>query len=360
MSDFLVCYTGDYLDAAGQLTIPDIATDLYDTSPQVRFDFLRDQSPQPGQHDYWDRLYSLEIQPAHVAHADGIVIFRPWVTKGSFAQGGGRLVAIGRAGAGYDKIDLAACTENDVVIFNAPDTLTHSTASAAFLLVLALAKRLPAQQEIIRTGRWDLQPQAMGDDLVGKMLGIIGLGATGRELARLVAPFQMRIIAYSPRADQKAAAGLQVELVPTLDELLTRSDYVSLHCRLEPHTRRMLGEEQLRRLKPTAYLINVGRGELIDQPVLVRALRERWFAGAGLDVFEHEPLPPDDPLTQLDNAILTPHWLPSTRRAGRLTMETMARGMLAIASGKLPDNIVNPGVIERAGFQRKLARFAKN
>jgi phosphoglycerate dehydrogenase-like enzyme len=359
MSEFLVCYTGDYLDAAGQLTIPDIATDLYATSPQIRFDFLRDQSPQPGQHDYWDRLYSLEIEPAHMAQADGIVIFRPWVTKASFAHGAQRLAAIGRAGAGYDKIDLDACTANDVVVFNAPDTLTHSTASAALLLMLALAKRLAAQQEIVRTGRWDLQPQTMGDDLVGRTLGIIGLGATGRELARLVAPFQMQIIAYSPRADQKTAAAVQVELVPTLDEVLKRSDYVSLHCRLEPHTRRMLGAEQLRKLQPTAYLINVARGELIDQPVLVQALRERWFAGAGLDVFEHEPLPADDPLTQLDNVILTPHWLPSTRRAGRLTTETMARGMLAIASGQLPENIVNPDVIKRADFQRKLARFGK-
>lgn len=360
MSEFRVCYTGDYLDAAGQLTIPDIATDLYDASQRIEFDFLRDQSPQPGQRDYWDRLYSLEIEPAHLAQAEGIVIFRPWVTKASFAQGSQRLIAIGRAGAGYDKIDLEACTANDVVVFNAPDTLTHSTASAALLLMLALAKRLPAQQEIIRTGRWDLQPQTMGDDLVGKTLGIIGLGATGRELARLVAPFQMQMIAYSPRADCDTAAALHVELVPTLNELLTQSDYVSLHCRLEPHTRRMLGEEQLRKLKSTAYLINVGRGELIDQPVLVRALGERWFAGAGLDVFEHEPLPADDPLTQLDNVILTPHWLPSTRRAGRLTMETMARGMLAIASGRLPKNIVNLNVTARTEFKRKLARLSKS
>jgi phosphoglycerate dehydrogenase-like enzyme len=357
MHAFRLFYTGDYLDESGQLTVPDIATDLFESSPWIHVDFLRDQSPQPGQKNYWDRLYSLELEPPHLAQANGIIIFRPWVKRSAFAAGAENLVAIGRAGVGYDKIDLAACTENDVVVFNAPDGLTHSTASAAFLFILALAKRLLKQQRLVYSGRWDLQPQVIGDDLTGKTLGIVGLGATGRELTRLVAPFQMRVIAFSPRAELQQAAALGVELLPDIDSLLSESDFVSLHCRLEQHTRRMIGEKQLRLMKPTAYLINVGRGELIDEPALVRALQQQWIAGAGLDVFEQEPLPTSHPLTELDNVVLTPHWLPVTRRAGRLTMETMSAGMLCVASGREPPHVVNREVLERSQFQRKLSRF---
>jgi phosphoglycerate dehydrogenase-like enzyme len=357
MTPFHVLYTGDYLNQHGELALPDIALDLYRDEPVIRVEFLRDQSPRPGESDYWDRLYSLEVQPHHVTQANGIVIFRPWVKASAFEKGAENLVVIGRAGAGYDKIDLEACTRNDVAVFNAPDTLTHSTASSAFLLILALAKRLPEQQRLVSTGRWDLQPQTMGEDLPEKTLGIVGFGATGQELARLMAPWQMRIIAYSPRALPETAAALGVKLVPALDELLQTSDFVSLHNRLEPRNRGLLGERELRLMKPTAYFINVARGELVRQDALVRALKERWIAGAGLDVFEHEPLPKEDPLVSLDNVILTPHWLPSTRRAARLTLSLIARGMMRAAHGQVPEHIVNKTVLDRAGFRAKLGRW---
>lgn len=360
MKNFQVRYTGDYLTEAGKLAVPDIAVDLFADKPWIEYEFLRDQSPQPGQTDYWDRLYSLQIEPQHVAAANGIVIFRPWVNKEAFAKGAENLVVLARAGAGCDKIDLAACTEQDVAVFNAPDTLTHSTASSAFVFIIALAKRLWDQQRLVTTGRWDQQPAVMGIDLPGKTLGIVGLGATGRELARLAAPFEMNVIAYSPRADRARAAQMGVTLVDSVDDVLRQSDFVSLHCRLEPYTRRMIGERELRLMKPTAYFINVGRGELVDQAALVRALRERWFAGAGLDVFEHEPLPMNDPLVTLDNVILTPHWLPSTLDAARLTMETMSRGLIRASEGLVPENVVNQAVLDRPGFQQKLARFAVN
>jgi phosphoglycerate dehydrogenase-like enzyme len=360
MPVFDIRYTGDYLNERGEIGVGDIGLDLYADKPFVRSDFLRDQAPVPGDATYWDRLYSLEIEPRHVAAADGIVIFRPWVKATAFAEGADRLVVIGRAGAGTDKIDMAACTASDVAVFNAPDTLTHATASSAFLLLLALAKRLPDQERLVRTGRWDLQPQTMGIDLPGKTLGIVGLGASGRELARLARPWGMRLIAYSPRAELGEAQGLGVTLVSTLDELLATSDFVSLHNRLDASTRGMIGERDLRRLKPGAYFINVARGEIVDQAALARGLRERWFAGAGLDVFEHEPLGLDDPLLTLDNVILTPHWLPSTRDAARLTMTTMSKGMLRAAQGLVPDNVVNRDVLQRPGFRAKLARFREN
>src|SRR5262249_49910111 len=157
-----------------------------------------EQAPRPGDTGYWQRFYSLEVAPEQIAGIDGLVVVRPWVTRGTFRDGATDLVVIGRSGAGYDKIDLTACTDNDVALFNAPLALNHSTASSALLFMLALAKRLPQQERITRQGRWDLQSAVMGDELQGRTLGIVGLGHSGRELVRLAAPFAMRVLAFSP------------------------------------------------------------------------------------------------------------------------------------------------------------------
>ncbi|MGH7140883.1 MAG: NAD(P)-dependent oxidoreductase, partial [Pirellulales bacterium] len=133
---------------------------------------------------------------------------------------------------------------------------------------------------------------------------------------------------------------------------------VTLHSRLTPQTRGMIGARELAMMKPTAFFINVARGELVDQAALIELLRQRRIAGAALDVFEHEPLPADDPLTGLDNVILTPHWNASTSDVWRATGQAMAAGMLRASRGELPDHIVNHAVLERPGFQKKLARFA--
>lgn len=362
MPQFHVCYTGDYLDVDGRVSVNggDIALDLYEACPWISVDYLRDQQPQAADADYWSNIYSMSLQPAHVAQADGIVIFRPWVKPSAFAEGAENLVVIGRAGAGCDKIDMDACTAADVAVFNAPETLTHATASSAMLLILALAKRLPDQQRMVRECRWDLQSETMGDDLPGKTLGVVGLGKSGYELIRLLEPFGMQVVAYSPRADPAQAAARGVALLDNLEEVFATADFVSLHARLTNDKRRMIRGEHFRLMKPTAYFVNVARGELVDEPALVRALREKSMAGAGLDVFEHEPLPAGHPLLALDNVILTPHWLPSTRQAARLTMETMSRGMIAASTGDVPADVVNWDVLDREKFQAKLARFASN
>jgi len=332
--------------------------DIYQTAPFVRYEFLDDQAP----HDpsYWDRLYSLEMEPHHIADANGLVIIRPYVKPSTFARGAGNLVVIGRAGVGTDKIDMNACTENDVAVFNAPESLTHSTASAAMAFILALAKKLPGQERMARSGCWKDQSNVTGDDLIGQTLGIIGLGRISRELIRLLAPFQMRVLIWSRHCTPQEAASINATLVGDLDTLLRESDYVSLHCALDERTRGFFGERELGLMKPTAYLVNTGRGELVQQPALVRALKERWFAGAGLDVFEHEPLSADDPLMQLDNVILTPHWLPATHRAVKIVGVAMAQGMLRAARGLVPENVVNSDVLSRPGFLSKLARFSEN
>jgi phosphoglycerate dehydrogenase-like enzyme len=357
MAQFRIAITGDFLNHVGQSAYGDVGLSMLRSDPGIKYHFLQDQIPRSNDPNYWKSFYSMQVKPEHIAGVDGLIVLRPWVQRSTFARGADDLFVIGRSGAGYDKIDLAACTDNNVALFNAPAVLDHSTASTALLFMLALAKRLPEQERITRHGRWDRQDQVMGGEIQGRTLGIIGLGRSGRELVRLVAPFAMRILAYSPHADPRQATSLGVRLT-SLDELLREADFVSIHCRLTDETRNLLGARELALLKPTAFLINVARGLIVDQAALVDALRSRRIAGAGLDVFTIEPLPADDPLISLDNVILTPHWSASTSDVWQATGRAMAEGMLRASRGQVPDNVVNQEVLSRPVFQAKLARFA--
>lgn len=359
MRTFRLAFTGDYLDERGQPAYGDHGFVQLAEAPHVEYDFLRDQAPRRGDAGYWQRLYSMEVTAEQMRGLDGLVVLRPAVKRPAIAAAAERLVVIGRSGAGYEKIDAAACTEHDVLLFNAPWGLDHATASTALMFMLVLAKRLAEQQEITRRAHWQRQAEVTGSEIQGRTLGIIGMGHSGRELVRLAAPFEMRVLAYSPHADPAQALALGVQLT-TLDELLRESDFVSLHARLTDSVRRLIGAPQLAMMKPTAYLINIARGAMIDQAALAAALRERRIAGAALDVFEVEPLPADDPLLELDNVVITPHWSASTSDVWAATGKATAEGVLRVARGEPPDNVVNPEVLARPGFQAKLARFAEN
>ena len=359
MPTFRVALTGDFLDEDGRPAYGDAGLPLLEGKPYIAHRFLTEHAPRPTDRSYWRHFYRLHVKPEQITETDGLIVLRPWVNRETFAHGAGDLVVIGRSGAGYDKIDIQACTEHDVAVFNAPLALNHSTASSALLFMLALAKRLPAQEKITRQGRWDLQATVMGSEIQGRTLGIIGLGQSGRELARLVKPFDMHVLAYSPHAEPAVARQLGVR-VASLEEVLREADFVSLHCRLTEQTRQLIGAAQLALMKPRAHFINVARGELVDQAALTAALRAGRIAGAGLDVFHEEPLPADDPLTGLDNVILTPHWSASTTDVWRATGRAMALGMIRAACGQVPDDVVNRDVLGRPGFCAKLARFTEN
>lgn len=359
MKTFRVAITGDYLNVAGDLSYSgEMGFGLLD-KPYIDRHFIREQAPSAGDPTYWDRLYHLETPSSAITGVDAVVVLRPWVRASTFEAGAETLTVIARAGVGYDKIDIAACTRHDVAVFNAPVALHRSTATSALMFMLALAKRLPEQESLTRSGRWDLQPVTVGMELDGRTLGIIGLGASGQELVKLLAPFGMRIIAYSPHADPAVASALGVTLT-SLDTLMRDSDFVSLHASLTPDKQRMIGAAQLALMKPGAYFINVARGELVDQAALVQALSERRIAGAGLDVYEVEPLPITDPLIGLDNVILTPHWSPATSDIFEATGRSLFAGVVEAAQGRIPDHVINREVLERPGFQKKLARFAEN
>jgi phosphoglycerate dehydrogenase-like enzyme len=175
-----------------------------------------------------------------------------------------------------------------------------------------------------------------------------------------MAPFGMRVIAFSPRADPAAAAKAGVTLTGGIEEVFRQADYVSLHNRLTEKTRNSIGEQLLGLMKPSAYFINIARGEIVDEKALIRCLRERRIAGAGLDVFEEEPLPLSSPLLQLDNVLLTPHWLCSTRQGGRKVWADVMEGMRRISRGEVPKNVLNPDVLVRPGFRSKLEQFKEN
>jgi phosphoglycerate dehydrogenase-like enzyme len=355
---FRLGITGDFLNEQGTDACGGLPLDRLDAAAHLEYHFIHAHAPPPGDSGYWNRFYSLEVLAEQLVNLDGIVILRPRLKRPALEAACDRLLVVGRSGAGYDKIDVAACTDCDVVLFNAPQALNHATASTALLFILALSKRLFQQDRVTRAGRWDRQAAVLGSEICGRTLGIIGLGNSGRELVRLVAPFGMQIIAFSPHADPAAAQALGVELV-TLDDLLRRSDFVSIHARPRPENRRMLGRPQFELMKPTAFFVNIARGELVDEAALIAVLEAGRIAGAALDVFEQEPLPAGSPLTRLENVILTPHWSASTRDVWEATGQAMVEGMLRASRGQVPENVVNVEVLQRPRFRDKLARFAK-
>jgi phosphoglycerate dehydrogenase-like enzyme len=298
-----------------------------------------------------------EIKAEQIADCDGLILLAPRVTPRTFERGADRLVVIGRHGVGYDSVDVAACTANDVALFITPQTSRHPVAASALTFILALSRRALEKDRIVRQGRWTERHQFIGHEIQGRTLGIIGLGNIGRELVRLVAPFAMRVIAYDPNVEQESAPpGV---ILASLEQLLQESDFVSIHCLLTERTHHLLNDTTLRLMKPGAYLINLARGPIVDQAALTRVLVERRIAGAALDVFDPEPIQSDDPLLRLDNVLFSPHTAAVSFEGFRDATVADCLGILEAARGHLPENVVNREVVERPGFQQKLARFLR-
>lgn len=266
-----------------------------------------------------------------------------------------RLAVIARWGVGYDTIDIPAATAAGVFVAITPPAVRRPVAEGIVALLLALTKRIPAKDRIVREGRWDLIPQTMGVALAGKTLGTIGVGNIGADLLRLLGPFALgRVLAVDPYVSPERAATLGVELVD-LDTLLRESDFVTINTPLTAETHQMIGAAQLRRMKPTAFLINTARGPIIDQAALTTALQEGWIAGAALDVFEEEPLALPNPLTELDNVILAPHAIAWTDQMARDNSLIACQNVLDVLQGNAPTYPVNPAAVETEAMRVKLA-----
>lgn len=279
-------------------------------------------------------------QEPELSGLDVLIALQPYVTARSLEHAD-RLSLVARVGVGLDRIDLAACTRSGVLVTTSPDGVRRPLAAGAMAFVLALAHRLVERDRRVRSGWWDRQ-ELPGVGLRGRTLGVIGVGNVGRELCALAAPFELQLIAADPYVDDPPAG---VELVE-LEELLRRSDFVVCLCPLTDETRGLLDARRLALLKRTAFLVNVARGPIVDQRALTEALRERRFAGAALDVFEQEPIDPDDPLLQLENVILSPHAVGLTDEAFVGSGRSACEAVLALARGEVPRCPANPEALD--------------
>ncbi|WP_456321704.1 D-2-hydroxyacid dehydrogenase, partial [Palaeococcus sp. (in: euryarchaeotes)] len=250
-----------------------------------------------------------------------IVRSKPKVTR-KVIENAPNLKVIGRAGVGLDNIDLDAAKERSIEVVNSPGASSRSVAELAMALMFNVTRKIAFADRKMREGVW-AKKQCMGFELDGKTLGIVGFGRIGYNIAKIAKAMGMNLLLYDPYPNFERAKEVGGKFVE-LEELLKESDVVTLHVPLLDSTYHLINEERLKLMKPTAILINAARGPIIDTNALVKALREGWIAGAGLDVFEEEPLPAGHELTKLDNVVLTPH-------IGASTVEAQMRAGVEVA-----------------------------
>ncbi len=277
--------------------------------------------------------------------ADIDVLFNktdPVLVDRSVIDAAKNLKYIARHGSGYSNVDIVYATEKGIPVSNTPGVNAASIAEYTFgLMIMAVRKILPAALASRRGNPERLD--FMGMELQGKVIGLIGVGHIGREVVRRALAFGMRILAYHPRPSARRLTDLDLKLVD-LETLLKESDVVSIHAPLTPETRGLIGEKELALMKKNAYLINMGRGGMVDEAALVKALRSGSIAGAALDVLEEEPVQKDHPLLSLENVLIMPHIGSLTVEAQKRTAMTAVEDILRFGRGERPKYLVNPEV----------------
>ena len=267
---------------------------------------------------------------------------------GELMDAGEKLKVISNYAVGFNNIDTEAATERGIYVTNTPGILTDTTADAAFALLMAVARRIPEADRHIRARGWihAWGPKMyMGSDVHGKTLGILGMGRIGSAMAKRAKGFDMDVIYHDIYRREDLEEELGITYKPK-DEVMSSADFLSLHVPLTPETHHMMGAEELASMKETAFLINTSRGPVIDEKALAEALIDGVIAGAGLDVFETEPVSHDSPLLGLDNIVLTPHLASGSIETRTKMATTAATNIVSVLQGRVPPNIVNPGVIK--------------
>lgn len=271
-----------------------------------------------------------------------IVRSRTKVTE-DVIRNGKSLKVIGRAGVGVDNIDVKAATERKIPVVFSPRGSTVSVAELAIGHMISLARNLVFSDRSTRAGKWE-KKKFMGTELQDKVLGLVGAGRIGAEVAKRGKAFGMSVLAFDPYLDEEIAVKIGVELVE-LSRLLREADFVSIHAMLTPETRGLIGREELETMKETAYLVNCARGGIVDEAALADALRDGLIAGAALDVYEKEP-PTDNPLLRFENIHLTPHLGASTKEAQVRAGTMVAEQVLMVLKGERPTQMVNKGIYD--------------
>jgi len=279
---------------------------------------------------------------AQVPRAEGLIVRSGTQVDAELLAAAPHLKAVVRAGVGVDNIDLAACTGRGVVVMNAPDGNTISTAELALGLMLALARHIPRADASMRAGRWD-RKQFMGTELRGKTLGIIGFGRVGRALAERARAFGLQVMAYDPFTPERLARHLG--MTSRLEDLYARADIISLHALVTPETAGMIDAAAIEQMKPGVMIVNTARGKLINSADLAAALRSGKVGGAAIDVYDVEPPAPDNPLLGLENVICTPHLGASTVEAQAAVGIQAAEQLIAYLIDGRAENVRNKDVL---------------
>lgn len=300
--------------------------------------------------DVWfhseDAPIAAEEFAAACEEAEGLIVVGARVTEAVLSRAS-KLRVVSNAAVGYDNIDVAACTRRGIVVTNTPGVLTDTTADLALTLLLAVARRAVEGDRLVRDGRWQCWEWGLlwGADIHHKTLGLYGFGRIGQAVARRGRGFSMRILYH---ARHRVAEGVERELEAQYvdrETLLRESDFLSLHVPLGPETLHLIGARELSLMKPSAFLINTARGQVVDEEALVRALASKTIAGAGLDVFEKEPQV-HARLLKMTNVVLLPH-VGSASAETRFKMAMLAaENLLAVLDGRRPPNLINPEVYD--------------
>ncbi len=339
---FRVALTADFFREDGELAQPEVGLEILAGAPYVEVAaFPTHESP---------------VQAEQIGTAQGVIVRGPRVTTETL-KNSSNLLAIARFGVGYDSVDVAACTNSDVLLFITPGAVDRPVAEATLAWMLALSHQVKIKDRLVREGSWSLSKGYVGWEIRDRTLGIIGLGRIGKGVARIMQGLGLaQILAYDPYVDSAVAEGLGVKLVP-LDTLLTESDFVSLHCPLNDTTRNLIGARELSLMKREAFLINVARGGVVNEDALYEALKAGQIAGAGIDVFVGEPLAEPSRFGEFENVLLAPHAIAVTREHGRDIGRMACRGMVELCAGRKPAGMINPEVMDRRSFQTKWERL---
>ncbi|GAB5376034.1 MAG: NAD(P)-dependent oxidoreductase [Acuticoccus sp.] len=345
MARFRVALSSDFKKPDGSPTFPSFDLAPLENDPDIEM--------------VWADAVDGEIPAAALEGCHGLILLIPKFTRASIPKSD-TLAAVARFGVGYDNVDVEAASEAGIAVVITPSGVRRPVAVSVITFMLALSQKMLIKDRLARGGPdgWGQRAAHMGVGLVGKTLGQLGIGNIGAEVFRMAQPFGLTYIAHDPYADPALAASLGVELV-SLDALFRRSDFLSVSVPLNEETRGIVNAEHLAMMKPSAYVINTARGPIVDQKAIYEALKNGVIAGAGLDVFEEEPAPADEPLFTLDNVIVAPHALCWTDEcfAGNGAADVAA--MKALMKGEAPEGVVNRAVLDSARFRERLAALTK-
>ena len=298
----------------------------------------------PGLEWEWLPQGLREVTAEHAAKYDALYVNSPRVPAAAVSGKDLRLKIVSRHGVGYDSVDVPAMSAVGVLVCNTPNAVPRPVATMALTFVLALAQRLFAKDRMTREGRWNDRVDHMGMGLTGRTLGVVGAGRIGKELLRMARVFDLKLLAADPYAEELELNYIGAKKVP-LETLMAESDFAVVTCLLNEETRHLVNAKQLARMKPTAYLINVARGPVVDEKALYEALSTKKIAGAGLDVFEEEPTPASNPILKLESVIVTPHALAWTDELFGNIARTAIGAVLAVHAGQRPQFVVDVAVL---------------